>query len=374
MAKGKKSKKAIEAEGEGEIGEMVEAMKNEADEPILIDTIIANPDALVIRSIMPGILVVMKCHIRGGRKTWREDVRETYEADGSQLKEAKVKSKTDSVEEVKFADALRSKVKRSVKKLAVETAIGLIVPAHKKQELAQTLLACHARINKHNEKARTLDLAYHYCLFNIEGNSAGPIAAVSEQLNLILQTVNDAVKDTDEKILSRATAHQLGDFKTAAAVLAAPIEQRIAVVAKIRADITRKAIAEARSFSTLLPEEAGIAVTDMVANIRKAAVTWVKASKESDDAYEKAINAVDIDGISAMQAALIKAATMAGSKAQEETALNAGPTAILDFDDEPEVHMGAMAGVALDLFKNGQGDESSNESPGAEPGSGTMAG
>jgi hypothetical protein len=337
------------------------------DEPIEVNTILVDPESLVIRSILPGILTVVKCHIRGGRKTWREDVTEIINPDGSKLNKAKVNSLTVSPEEVLIADALRSKVKRYVKKLSVETAIGLIVPSHKKQELAQTLMACRSMVEKHNENAKTLDLAFHYCLFNVEGNSAGPIAAVTEQLHGILQQVNEAVKSDDAKILEKATKRQLGEYRNAAEVLAAPTEQRIAIIAKIRADLTRAAIAEAKSFSTLLPEDASLAVSDRVQAIRKDAVAWVKASKQGEEAYETALNAVDIDGISSMQAALVRAAAMADTKATEETAVAAGGGMVtLDFNDEPEVNIGSEVSVKLDLFKNGEPGQ-------GEPEAGTMA-
>jgi hypothetical protein len=218
-----------------------------------------------------------------------------------------------------------------------------------------------------NEKAQTMNLIYRCGLYNVEGSSAGTVAAVTEQLSGILQKVNDAVKNDDAKILEFATSAQLGEFRTAAAVLAAPVEQRIAIVAKVRADLTRKAIAEARSFSTLLPEDASLAVTDMVANIRKNASAWVKASKTSDNAYQAAIASVDTDGISAMQAALVRAAALADTTAEAETEIAAGGImAKLDFSDEPEINLGAGVSVKLDLFDKGTPGE-------GEPDAGTMA-
>ena len=354
-------------ENESTIGEMTDAIMSDGDKAIEVNTILVDPESLVIRSILPGILVSFTCHMRGGRWTKRSNYQERLGENGEKIETWDAERCVMSPEEVKDADKLRAKVHRAIKKLGVETQVGLIVPAHRKSELAQTIAACDQRVKGWNGKAQTLNLIYRCGLYNVEGSSAGTIAAVTEQLSGILQQVNDAIQNDDEKILSFASKAQLGEFRTAAEVLKAPVEQRIAVVAKVRADLTRKAIAEAKSFSTLLPEEASLAVTDMVATIRKSATDWIKASKVSDDAYQAAIGAVDLNGISSMQAALVRAAAMADNKAEEETAIAAGGiVAKLDFADEPEVNLGAEVGVKLDLFKNGKPGQ-------GEPDAGTMA-
>jgi hypothetical protein len=295
--------------------------------------LVADPEALVIKAIMPGILTVLVCHMRGGRSTKRENVQIREEASGATIETWDSIRVVQDPAELKAADKLRAKIHRAIKKLGVETAVGLIVPSSRKQELAQTLAGCSQRAKGFNEKSKTLDLVFRYSLHNIEGSNAGTIAAVTSQLHDILATVTDAIKSDDARILEFATKGQLGDFSTAAEVLAAPAAQRAAIVAKIRADLTREAIGQARSFSSLLPEEAGLAVTDMVGQIRKSATSWVKASKISDEAYQTAMAAVDIDGISAMQAALVKAASLADAQVEAETAIDAGGV-ILPFDSE----------------------------------------
>jgi hypothetical protein len=312
-------------------------------EPVIVDS-----DALVIRNIMPGILMILVCHMRGGRITKRENVQSREGENGEAIETWEAIRIVKDPAEMKAADKLRAKIHRAIKKLGVDTEVGLIVPATRKQELAQTLAGCSVRVKGFNSKAKSLDLVFRYTVHNIEGSNAGTIAAVTSQLHEILSQVTDAVKSDDARILEFASRAQLGEFQTAAEVMAATPAQRAAIVAKIRADLTREAIGRARSFSTLLPEEAGLAVTDMVSQIRKSATTWVKASKESDEAYQIALNAVDIDGISAMQAALVKAASMADAQVEEETAVEAGGI-VLPFDvDEPEDGEGSAGGMGDD--------------------------
>jgi hypothetical protein len=330
------------AENETDIGELVDAIKVDSD--TAIEPIVVDPEALVIRNIMPGIMTILVCHMRGGRVTKRENVQSREGENGEAIETWEAIRIVKDPAEMKAADKLRAKIHRAIKKLGVDTAVGLIVPASRKQELAQTLAGCSLRTKGFNTKAKTLDLAFRYTLHNIEGSNAGTIAAVTSQLHDILSQVTDAIKSDDERILEFASKAQLGEFKTAAEVMAAEPAQRAAIIAKIRADLTREAIGQARSFSTLLPEEAGLAVTDMVAMLRKQATTWVKASKESDEAYQLALNAVDIDGISAMQAALVKAASMADAMVEEETAIEAGGI-VLPFDTGADADEADAAGM-----------------------------
>lgn len=298
---------------------------------------VIDPESLVIKSILPGILVNLTCHMRGGRETKREDIKVRKGKGGKKTETWKAVRVIYDENELKRADKERAKVHRDVKKLGCETAVGLIVAAHRKQELAQTLSACHNRVKAFNKTAQTMDLVFRYGLYSVEGNNSGTIAAVTEQLGDILERVNSAVQSDEQAILENARANQLGDFKTAKEVMEAPREQRIAIIAKIRADLARKAIAEAKSFSTLLPEEAGLAVTDMVASIRKSATAWVKASKESDEEYEAALNTVDSDMISDMQAALVQAAALADQSAEAETEAIADQGDLFDGEVEEEI-------------------------------------
>ena len=349
------AKAKAEAKLEAEIASWAEEHKLQ-----LID-----PDAMVIRNILPGILVTVHCRMRGGRWTKRSNFESREADDGKVIEKWDSERIFDDKPEHDAADALRQKIVRQVKKLGVETAVGWIVPAYRKQELAQALSYGHARADKFNETSRSLDLIFRYGLYNVEGNSSGTIAAVTEQLTDILDKVNKAALSDEAEILQNATKGQLGDYKTAQAVISnASKSERMLIVANVRAAMARKAIGEVKNFSTLLPEEAGLAVTDMVGTLRKTASSWIKGAKAGDEAYETALNSFDADGVSSMQAALIKAATMADEKAQNltETAALAGGELIqpnlTQEADEPETMEAMGAGlVGADLFKDSPDQE-----------------
>jgi len=273
------------------------------------EAVVINPDDLVIRKLVPGIVVSLKCHLRGGRKTYRDNVRMIEQEDGSLIEDWDARRVTEDPAEVKAADRLRQEVHRKIKGLGLETAVGLIVPVARQKDLAITLQNCRKKVATFNAEAQTLNLIYRYGLYESESSNKAAIAAINDQLEDILGKVADATDGDDAFVLEHATRADLGDdYKTAAQVLAAPADQRRVIVARVRAKMARKAIKDATSFKSLLPEETGRAVDTLVKEIRSKAKDWVKASKEDEASYEKALQAVPKAGISAMQAALVAAA------------------------------------------------------------------
>lgn len=326
---------------------------------------VVDAETMVIRNILPGILVTTHCRMRGGRSTKRSNVEEHRGPNGEKIETWDSQRIVEDEDELKAADALRQKIVRAVKTLAVETAVGLIVPAYRKQELAKALSFGHSRADAFNKDSQTLDIVFRYGLYNIEGNNSGAVAAVTEQLGDILDRVNQAALADDAAILQHATPKQLGDYKTAQAVLSkASKDERMMIVANVRANLARKAIGEVKNFSTLLPEEAGLAVTDMVSTLRKTASSWIKGAKEGDEAYTVALNSFDADGVSSMQAALVQAAVLADEKAQLDTetaALTGGELVqpIMDLpQEEPEQALEAGgAFLGTDLFNDSPDQE-----------------
>jgi len=320
---------------------------------------VVDPEALVVRNILPGILTQVFCRIRGGRYSKKEAVSVERGENGELIEKTLSTNIVTNEEERKLADAKRQKINRSVTKLGVKTAVGRIIPAHRKKELAEALAYGHAICNKFNESSETCDLVFRYCLYNVEGNNSGTIAAVTEQLGDILEQVNKSALADEAAILENATTAQLGDWKTAADVLTkASADERRLIVANVRASMARRAIAEAKNFSTLLPEEAGLQITDMVATLRKTATSWIANAKKDEASYQEALTSYDSAGVSAMQAALIKASILADNQAEEETEAHlAGAQLVMPMDqDQPEPEAEEMAEavgsglVGVDMF------------------------
>jgi hypothetical protein len=324
---------------------------------------------LVIRKLMPGIVLVLTCHIRGGKKTKRENLQIEYNevtnADGTVSRQRRTtwdgSEECKDEDEWKAADALRGEVRRKIEGMGVKTPVGLIIPMRSQKLLADTLAHCRKKVSAFNSEAKTCNLIYRYCPYESESSNKAAIAALNEQLDGILDEINEATRADDAHILEFATATDLIDpankerVLTSQQILEGDPARRRQIIAKVRAKLARKAIKEAKTFSELLPEDTGRAVDNLVAEIRKKATAWVSASKKGDEEYEAALNAVDTDGISDMQAALIMAAAnadneveaatvaVAASEGQMSFALGSGGGNIDEEGAEPSPFLGAFA-------------------------------
>ena len=301
---------------------MTQGKKQTATDETTTDatTFVVDADDLVIRKLMPGIVVNLTCHLRGGLRTFKKNTVVEERGDGSVTERWDAGRDYDNKPERDAADAVRQKIRRRIKALGVDTAVGLIVPVVRQTDLAKVLAQCRAEANAWNEESKTTDIVYRYGLYESDSVNKAAIAAVSDQLDDILHEVKGAALADDAEILSHATKADLGEYGTAAKVLAANADERRVIVARVRAKVARAAIKEAQAFSAVLPEETGRHVSNLVTEIRKHAKAWIKASKKDEEEYQHALAAVPTEGITAMQAALVKATKKADSEVEESTA------------------------------------------------------
>jgi hypothetical protein len=296
---------------------------------------------LEIRNLMPGILVVLTCHLRGGRYTRREDIKNPQRRGQRVTQKWTTVKVVEDEEQVKEADKIRAWIRRAVAAVCMDTAVGSICPVSRSDELAKVLGNCHSKAGTFNGKYKeeqAVEVLFRFALYNVEGANKGALAAVSEQLADILKRADEATLLDDAAILEQAPQKILGQGITVKKVMTMKPEERRAIVARVRAEITRKAISEAKGFESLLPEEAGLAVSKLVADIRKNATAWVKASKEGEEEYEAALADFNHEGVSAMQATLVQTARQADEDAadQVETALAVATSKGLTMDDGGE--------------------------------------
>ena len=274
------------------------------------DAIVVEPEDLVIRKMLPGILVKLDCNIISGRYTRRHNQTIENRDDGAEIKRAETEAVIANKVEFEAADALRAGIKRSIDRLGCKTGPGLIVPIMRQQELAQKLALGRAKVGKWNEEAEHHDLSYHFWTWEVDTTSKSTLASINDQLEGILDRVNEAASASDAVLLTKAKRSDFPEtYKTVADFLdRAPDDERREVMAKFRARLARKAISEAATFSSILPEEIGRSVDSLVKDLRAKATGWVKAAQDDEAAYEAALNAVNVEGISDMQAALVIAA------------------------------------------------------------------
>lgn len=284
-----------------------------------------DPESIKIRSIVPGILVLFHCRIAGGRYTKREGYERAEELFPSEDGTITIKRVdegwhvnriTEDEVEFKAADAERGQIYRAIHNLCVKTSLGVICPAKRESDLRKVIAGCHLKAGNFNETSRTVSLTFGWDLLAMAGDNKAMIGAINDSFADILDKINQAVMSDEEAILKLKDVKKawLKPFSSIEAVLNARRDKRIMVMAKVRAELTRKALSEAKAFNAILPEDVSLKMTEVIASIKTQTKAWITASKHGEVEYESAMGAFNCNGISDMQIALVKAATAAESE------------------------------------------------------------
>jgi hypothetical protein len=327
-AKGKAKKKAEE--------------KAEAKEPSRLDKLLAqyqeqHPEEEMaerfrqieasITSMPAGLICPFSVSIRGGRHNTREVEEVTDGSDGERITRYRGVSIEEDPEELKDADSIKQFCYRCMRRVGVASPhLGVIVPASKRVELYRAIAQVEHNVAAFNSTHRTCELVFSYRgpLDSTGSSSKSAEAVVLDQMARLLQQADAAQHDDEEAVLMRAPKGSLPKGLTSKDVLTMARDDRRAVVAKVRADLARKAIAEVAGFELILPEEASIGLTQQVEQIKAAAKVWNIAAAESEEAYEHALKTTDFSGSTREQVHLVAAAKRRREQSLQEALKEAG--------------------------------------------------
>jgi hypothetical protein len=272
-----------------------------------------------ITAMPSGLICPFSVSIRGGRHNTREVEEVSDGSEGERITRYRGVSIEDDPEELKNADSLKQFCYRLMRKVGVNSPhLGVIVPAARRVDLYRAIAQVEANVVRFNADAKTCELVFSYRgpLDSSGVSSKSAEAVVLDQMARLLQQVDSAQHDDEEAILARAPQGSLPKGLTSKDVLTMKREDRRAIVARVRADLARKAVAEVNGFEFILPEEASIGLTESVAQIKAAAKMWGVGAAESEEAYQEALKATDLSGLTRQQEHLVAAA-----KARREASL-----------------------------------------------------
>jgi hypothetical protein len=269
---------------------------------------------LQISNIKPGILVTEHISLTGGIHYCREFI-DSRREDQTLVREWHTIAHTDNVDERKEAQKIASRVYASLRRVCAQTPVGLICPASSGQELAETLTEMRGLIDVFNSTAKTCRiLAYHAC-FEVASTNHTALQAVLDRVAEIATNVDGAITMEDSKAIERVPKRFLrGVTPTAYAALSQ--EQKDALLARVRAELIRSAIAEARGLDTLLPDEAGTELRQVIQEARRAARKICNRVERRGDSLDEVISEVDLTGIRKTRAAFVAAAVRAKHASQ----------------------------------------------------------
>jgi len=273
-----------------------------------------------VKTIVNGYLIKYPIRFHKIKSTKKVKKNETADESGKLIEEYDLEETTYNKDVYEAAKKLRNEIHKAITKLGAQTSIGIIAPESRKLEFLKTFELCQLAVNQFNEWAPigSIEFMPTHSLIGASG-AQEQLATIAKRSAEILDEVIRA-KKADENTLIEMAAQ----FKTSRAMLCGmsankvkhldPEKKRV-IVAKLRAFFMRSSIPEIQSFLQLIPQDEKNGLADFVYDLKKRINGITKAAKRDEIAFREAMNKIDIAGISSVQAALIKSAAMAKTKA-----------------------------------------------------------
>jgi DNA-binding protein H-NS len=266
-----------------------------------------------IQKIKPGILVTEWLHRQGGIH-YKREVLENYLEDKKRIREWKTFSIIDNEDEYKERTNVISVAYAKLRRLCVTTSVGLICPRSREKELKEIITEIRTDIDAFNNKASTCEIAARWGFFEIDENNQAAIAAIADHIAEIADSVDKALTQSDLEALRRAPVRFLKSM-TPEAIVELPDTEKNAILARVRAELIRVAIADARHFDSIVTDEVASEVKTVVKQARKIARDLCKKVEKKNQAIDTVLSEVDISGIRKLRASFVMAAYKADQKA-----------------------------------------------------------
>ncbi len=271
-----------------------------------------------VQTIKPGILIAGKASIKGGIH-YKRDYEEPIFEEDSLIREWHTQQLVDDEKEHASAKKLQNKIASMINRICAHTPIGPICRNERKDELVGVLAEIRAQRDTFNNKAKTCQITTHHALFEVQSDNQTAVAAIADQVAEMADKVNSALTVQDLKALRQTPKRWLKGMSPDA-IMELDEEKRNAILARARAELIRKAIADVRGVHQLLPQSASKEMVSVVVKARDIARKLCKRVEKKNEALDSVINEVDLGGIRRTRNMFIAAAVKASKKAAiEET-------------------------------------------------------
>lgn len=273
-------------------------------------------ESFEIQKIKPGILVTEEIHRMGG-VYYNRVVLENYLEDKKRVREWQTKSVILNEEEFKQRASIISGSYAKVHRHCISTSVGLICPKSKETLLRESIAEARKEIDAFNSTATTCHIKARWGFFEVAEENQAAIAAVADQIAELADKVDKALTETDLEALKNAPRRFLNDM-TPESIIDLPEKERNAILARVRAELIRSAIVEAKHLDVIVTEDVSEDVKGVVKQARQIARNLCNRVAKKNQAIEEVINEVDLSGIRKIRAAYVLAAAKADQKAALE--------------------------------------------------------
>lgn len=310
-----------------------------------------------------GLIAQTSIGIRGGRHNERTVEGVDVDPDGRQITRYSGQSIIENTQDIKDADALKQWCYRAVRKLGVQTKLGVVIPGANRHELARNLAACAVNCRKFNQqelpvaegssivRRRTCEIVFDWALYESSGDSKAAVAALLDQIGSVFERVERAQHDDEAEVLARAPSSALPKGMTSVEAMKLPRAKRVPIVAKARAALARSALADIAGADLILPEEVSVSLAQTTDMIKAATKAWVAGAATDEKAYEQALAETDLSGLTRQQEFMVAAASNKREQATNAAIEEAGLT------DEAQLELAPLFRQPKDDTEPDEGSE-----------------
>jgi hypothetical protein len=272
-----------------------------------------------INEMKPGILVVQNIRISGGIHYEREE-EESYFEEQSHIKKWRTTSHIYNVAERNRAQQTKTEMYTLIKNQCIKTPVGFICREDNKDKLNEAFLKAKQKEKDFNSSAETCKIISHCACFEIKEDNYQTISAISDQIAEVAEKVSKSITQDDLTTLKSSARRWLKGMKPDS-ILLLPDEEKEAVVARVRAELIRKAIVDIKGVENLLPVAAGKRAQELVQKSRSIAKDLCNRVERKHHSLDQVLEEVNLAGIKRNRTSFMMAAIQAQEKSlsQEES-------------------------------------------------------
>jgi len=187
---------------------------------------------MTIRTLRPGILVVLKTGVEGGVSYEKEVLQsETLMADGAKEAEWKTKKRVDDAEEHDRAEKRRAEVRSLIEGACAKSDFGLLCPSEREQELGLRIAKAQILVDEFNKSARASQVVFRILRGRVEQDDALATKALAGEVAGLMRRMEEGIAKLDVKAIRRAASEarsvsQMLSNEAQATVVAAIVQAR----------------------------------------------------------------------------------------------------------------------------------------------------
>lgn len=279
-----------------------------------------------IKGLQPGFLVIENVHRFGGISYKRNDIDHILQ--GSTITK-KYQGEVIIANAVEFEEAKQviGSCYSSMRKVCINSSLGLICPIDKKEDLLKTIEEIRNRVDTFNAKSQTYKVSADYIYCNLNNNTSAFASVIQDVTNSITQ-IQNVINSSDEFVLQNAPASIRKDID-ARVIMNLPPDDRLVFVSRCRAYLIRDAMKKIDRIEEIIDEDSKAEMENLIKDVRRVASVISKQVSKGETNLQTVQQSGEVIRINVLQNSFLTRSKLAQAKAREEEKVLFGNSTVI---------------------------------------------